>query len=570
MSTIYRNGIEYGGGSSSSDSKNIWYGTCASSSSTENKVVTTSSQDFDFQAGSMLRISFEDTNTVSSPYLVVDSGEPVLIEKLGLHQEVIATISRTVTSNSWQYYDFNFSSSALSPGSTFSVTVDLNSPYDSQDTYTDTVSYTAGQSGINQIFVYEGSYLEVQYNGSTTISIRSTYSWSVAFSGNVKTGSGTTESLANYWKSGAVLDFVFDGTNFVLSDGGTNIPKNTWYGICASSGSATAKTVSTSTGDYSLKTGNMIRVLFNNATSSTLTSLSIDGTAAIYVANLAGSVNSSYRWSAGEVVDFVYDGTNYVMVEGGIASTTYYGVTKLSSSTSSTSTSLAATPSAVKAAYDLANSKVSDVQVNGTSVVSSGTASISTSSTPVANTIAKFDSSAHMNSADMTAQEISAFVNTVPSGFDNLTNLSVTNHLAAGGDITAGGSIAVSGHSSAIGTVKVQYASAKSVSSATNTNLTSISLEAGTWVITGGVRFPNNATGYRRMNISTSNASGWADVQLPALSGASTQLAYTVVVSPASTTTYYLNCYHNAGVDLNFVAGGSENGINFLRAVRIA
>ena len=37
------------------------------------------------------------------------------------------------------------------------------------------------------------------------------------------------------------------------------------------------------------------------------------------------------------------------------ASTSAYGVTKLSSSTSSTSTSLAATPSAVKSAYDLAN-----------------------------------------------------------------------------------------------------------------------------------------------------------------------------------------------------------------------
>ena len=65
-------------------------------------------------------------------------------------------------------------------------------------------------------------------------------------------------------------------------------------------------------------------------------------------------------------------------------------------------------------------------------------ASISTSSTPVANTIAKFDSSAHMNSADMTAQEISAFVNTVPSGFANLNNLSVINNIIAGGDITDG------------------------------------------------------------------------------------------------------------------------------------
>ena len=140
----------------------------------------------------------------------------------------------------------------------------------------------------------------------------------------------------------------------------------------------------------------------------------------------------------------------------------------------------------------------------------------------------------------------------------------------SGGTVT--GSLAIDNHSSAIGTVKAAYASAKSVATGTNTNLTSISLEAGTWVITGGVRFPNNATGYRRMNIATSSAASWADVQLPALSGASTQLAYTVIVSPTSTKTYYLNCFHNAGTPLSLVAGSasSENGINFLRAVRIA
>ncbi len=428
-----------------SSSKNIWYGTCASYASAENKVVTTSSQDFDFQTGSMLRVSFEDGNTISSPYLVVDSGEPVLIEKLGLHQEVIAIISRTVTSSYWQYFDFDFP--ALSPGSSLSVTINLNSPYDSQDTYTDTASFIAGQRGNEQMFVYQGSFLDVQYNGINTISISSSYSWSVAFSGDIKSGIGESESLVDYWKPGAVLDFVFDGTNFVLSDGGTNIPKNMWYGTCATSGSTTAKIVNTSTGDFSLKTGNMVRVLFNNATTSTLTSLAVDGTAAIYVASAAGSADSSYRWNSGEVVDFVYDGTNYVMSDGGIASTTYYGATKLSSSTSSTSTSLAATPSAVKSAYDLANSKVSDVQVDGTSVVSSRTASISTSSSPAANTIAKFDSSAHMNSADMTAQEIDDFVDSVPSAFDNLKNLNVLHDITAGGNVEAAGDVTADGNS---------------------------------------------------------------------------------------------------------------------------
>lgn len=62
------------------------------------------------------------------------------------------------------------------------------------------------------------------------------------------------------------------------------------------------------------------------------------------------------------------------------ASTSVYGVTKLSSSTSSTSTSLAATASAVKAAYDLANSykgTVTGVKVNGsTKSPSSGTVDI--------------------------------------------------------------------------------------------------------------------------------------------------------------------------------------------------
>ena len=66
------------------------------------------------------------------------------------------------------------------------------------------------------------------------------------------------------------------------------------------------------------------------------------------------------------------------------ASTSAYGVTKLSSSTSSTSTSLAATASAVKSAYDLANGKQDKLvsgtnikTINGTSILGSGNIVIS-------------------------------------------------------------------------------------------------------------------------------------------------------------------------------------------------
>lgn len=119
------------------------------------------------------------------------------------------------------------------------------------------------------------------------------------------------------------------------------------------------------------------------------------------------------------------------------------------------------------------------------------------------------------------------------------------------------------------GTVKKVYAAAKTVNNNSNTNLTSISLEAGTWVVTAGVRFPSNASGLRRMNIATASGSANADVQTPAASGGSTQLAYTVILSPTSTTTYYLNCYQNSGTNMSLVAGGGENGLNFIRAVRI-
>lgn len=66
------------------------------------------------------------------------------------------------------------------------------------------------------------------------------------------------------------------------------------------------------------------------------------------------------------------------------ASTSKYGVTKLSSATNSTSTTLAATASAVKSAYDLANGKQDKLvsgtnikTINGTSILGSGNITIS-------------------------------------------------------------------------------------------------------------------------------------------------------------------------------------------------
>lgn len=78
-------------------------------------------------------------------------------------------------------------------------------------------------------------------------------------------------------------------------------------------------------------------------------------------AGTAGTSSATSGTNTLAVPYVTYDAQGHVTASGththtiGNASTSAYGVTKLSSSTSSTSTTLAATPSAVKSAYDLAN-----------------------------------------------------------------------------------------------------------------------------------------------------------------------------------------------------------------------
>ena len=57
-------------------------------------------------------------------------------------------------------------------------------------------------------------------------------------------------------------------------------------------------------------------------------------------------------WRDKETVDFVYDGSWWIAIGCLYATTAYYGLTKLSSSISSSSTTLAANSYAVKRAYD--------------------------------------------------------------------------------------------------------------------------------------------------------------------------------------------------------------------------
>lgn len=95
------------------------------------------------------------------------------------------------------------------------------------------------------------------------------------------------------------------------------------------------------------------------------------------------------------------------------------------------------------------------------------------------------------------------------------------------------------------------------------TNICSVELDAGLWILRGNVRFASNATGYRAAIISQTGTStdNAAYQTTNAVSGTYTFVNVIGIKNPSSTTSYYLNAQQNSG--------GSLNAIGYLSAVRI-
>lgn len=134
----------------------------------------------------------------------------------------------------------------------------------------------------------------------------------------------------------------------------------THYGTCSTTAVTVNKTVSLS--GFNLVTGSRIAVKFsysNTAANPTLNVNSTGARAICYRGSNAVSDSSYYRWQAGDIVEFIYDGTNWVIV--GWQTYAYY-------SNSATSAS-----SATSATYatNLRYSSTSVLSATGTSTVTS-------------------------------------------------------------------------------------------------------------------------------------------------------------------------------------------------------
>lgn len=135
-----------------------------------------------------------------------------------------------------------------------------------------------------------------------------------------------------------------DNLNYTFPD------EKPYYGTCATAAATAAKVVTCS--GFKLKSGALIAVQFTNANTASSPSMNVNSTGAIAICGIHGTYISTNMWIANQIVLFVYNGSYWVAIGSVPATTARYGITKLSSSVSSTSTSLAATPSAVKQAYD--------------------------------------------------------------------------------------------------------------------------------------------------------------------------------------------------------------------------
>lgn len=122
--------------------------------------------------------------------------------------------------------------------------------------------------------------------------------------------------------------------------------QKSWYGTCSTAAETREKVVICD--GFTLQTGISIRVKFTYAqTYYGQPRLNVNSTGSINVVLRGATAGIKYMWQDGDVVEFTYDGANWIWERGGIATTIYYGVTKLATNATSTSSSFATTPATI-------------------------------------------------------------------------------------------------------------------------------------------------------------------------------------------------------------------------------
>ena len=245
----------------------------------------------------------------------------------------------------------------------------------------------------------------------------------------------------------------------LLNDSGFITSPNVVYCTCSTAGGTAAKVATIESGSLtSLNEGDQAIVKFTNANSVASPTLQVGTTTAKSIkryGTTAPSTSAATSWNAGSAILFVYDGTYWQQI--GFLNTTYSEISQANITNGSGSSTGLVTGRRAKAAVE-AFAPIKDVtvdgtsvlsgttaaidltgkqdelvsgtnirKINGTSILGSGDISVAAGGTPIptADTVAEFDASAHMNSADMSAQDVSDFVDALDAQGANLADVVV-------------------------------------------------------------------------------------------------------------------------------------------------
>lgn len=196
------------------------------------------------------------------------------------------------------------------------------------------------------------------YTVSYTVGANSTYtgSVSVAKDGYIPIGlagfssgnANVTVNRCDIWASDTTVHFVVANPTSTAIDTSftakvTYIPtvsnRLVWYAVHTSYPTSTV-VLTTTTGNFSLIAGSKLVVKYTNTStvaSGVSTTFNVDGTGAIPVKNRNGS--NGYTAMAGEVAEFVYDGTNFVALTREL----YESTSRIATSIAAGSTSVSVT-----------------------------------------------------------------------------------------------------------------------------------------------------------------------------------------------------------------------------------
>lgn len=119
------------------------------------------------------------------------------------------------------------------------------------------------------------------------------------------------EDVSVYSQTGDEISALdMNATNTQINKNTKNVP---WYASCATGASTAAKVVSTADASFSLVAGAKIAIKFSSANTAASPTLNVDGTGARSITRY-GTVSSRIWWQANEIVQFVYDGSAWIMV----------------------------------------------------------------------------------------------------------------------------------------------------------------------------------------------------------------------------------------------------------------